>query len=112
MFVLTVAVLLAVFEGGALAQTAPQGTLDVDNLNYQPSSMASITTEFASGQTFTVTRSGEITGARVWLSKVNTSDALTVEIAKVDASSGLPSSPEEVVASTIKPATTFPPGSS
>jgi hypothetical protein len=47
----------------------------------------------------------------VWLSKVNSSDALTVEIAKVDAGSGFPSSPEEVVASTIKPASTFPPGS-
>jgi hypothetical protein len=102
---------IIVTTGVAQAQTPPQGTLDADNLNHQPSSMGAITTEFASGQTFTVTRSGKLTGARVWLSKVNSSDALTVEIAKVDAGSGFPAVPEEVVASTIKPASTFPPGS-
>jgi hypothetical protein len=44
------------------------------------------------------------------ISKQNSPEDLTVEIAKVDAGTGLPAVPEEVVASTIIPASTFPPG--
>jgi hypothetical protein len=81
-------------------------------LNHQPTSAGAINSAFASGQTFTITRSGQLTGARVLLSKVNSPEDLTVEIARVDGGSGFPAVPEDVVASTIKPASTFPPGSS
>jgi hypothetical protein len=64
MFVLTVAVLLAVFGGGALAQTAPQGTLDSNNLDTPSGGGVAIESNFANGQTFTVEHTGMLTGAR------------------------------------------------
>jgi hypothetical protein len=45
------------------------------------------------------------------LSKDNSPEDLTVEIARVDGGSGYPAVPEDVVASTIRPASIFPPGS-
>jgi hypothetical protein len=108
MFVLTVAVLLAVFGGGALAQTAPQGTLDANNLDTPSGGGVGIGSDFANGQTFTVEHTGMLTGARVHVAKSGTPGDLTVQIANVDTTSGLPTVPEDVIASTTIPASSLP----
>jgi hypothetical protein len=65
LLVVAMVVTVRVATGLVQAQTAPQGTLDADNLNHQPTSSAVINSMFASGQTFNITRSGKLTGVRV-----------------------------------------------
>jgi hypothetical protein len=62
----------------------------------------------ANGQTFTVEHTGMLTGARVHVAKWGTPGDLTVQIANVDTTSGLPTVPEDVIASTTIPASSLP----
>jgi len=101
------AVLLAVFAGGALAETAPQGSLDANNLDATPSTAGqlSLSRYYAIGQTFTAVNSGELTSAQalLFLYAIGTppTEPFTMEITNVDAS-GAPVG--EPLASTTIPA--------
>ena len=114
MFVLTVAVLLAVFGGGALAQTAPQGTLDASNLDAADQRCCAIVTNTAStteiwGQQFYAASTGTLTSAQVRLGPdtdlASLNGNLRMEITEVEPS-GTPAGniPASVLASTTIPA--------
>jgi hypothetical protein len=105
MFVLTVAVLLAVFGGGALAQTAPQGTLDANNLGGDEFTEFSTCGAVETGQQFTAESTGRLTSAQVRLGTnrdlSSLTGSLTMEITEAQPS-GTPAGeiPGRVLAST------------
>jgi hypothetical protein len=114
MVMLTVAGLLAVLVGGAQAQTAPQGTLDANNLGAAPLGSFSVGTpgifgQYVTAQQFTAKSTGTLTSAQVRLAADTNlgslTDSLTMEITEVQAS-GTPAgnTPARVLASTTIPA--------
>ena len=114
MFVLTVTGLLAVFAGGALAQTAPQGTLDANNLSADPfpelsfDAFSSSAFEYVPAQQFTAERTGTLTTAQVGLAPntdlASLTGSLKMEITEVEPS-GTPAgnTPARVLASHHNP---------
>jgi Bacterial Ig-like domain len=115
MFVLAVAGLLAMFAGGALAQTAPIGTLDANNLGADPLPgysfvpYAESSRESVVAQQFTAERTGTLTSTQVRLSSntdlASLAGSLTMEITEVEPSGGFAGDiPARVLASTTIPA--------
>jgi hypothetical protein len=96
--------MLAIYVGAASAEAAPGETLDANNLDDTPNVGANISSSFAAGQTFTAEHSGALTSAEISLTSVASPPVdLTVQIANVDATSGLPTVPEDVLASATIP---------
>jgi hypothetical protein len=114
MFVLAVAGLLAVFAGGAQAQTAPQGTLDANNLGAAPGGSFSVGSagifgQYVTAQQFTAESTGTLTSAQVRLAadtNLNSlNGSLTMEITEVQASfTPAGNTPSRVLATTTIPA--------
>lgn len=100
--------MLALYVGAASAQAAPGETLDANNLNQSPAGGNGVATYFVNGQTFTAEHDGALTSVEVRIARQNSPGDLTVQIANVDAASGLPTIPEDVLATAKLPASEVP----
>jgi hypothetical protein len=108
---LVMAGLLTVFAGGALAQTAPQETLDANTLSMPQSSTAyGFFPGTYQAQTFTAMHNGDVTRARVKIhvdSAFPSVDGVKASITTVDAATGYPIT-SNVLASTTVPSSDIP----
>jgi hypothetical protein len=104
----SVGAMLALYVGAASAQAAPGETLDANDLASGPSSANSVWGNFYNGQTFTAEHDGALTSVEVFLAVEGSPGALTVQIANIDAASGLPTVPEDVLATTTLPQSEVP----
>jgi hypothetical protein len=104
----SVGAMLALYVGAASAQAAPGETLDANDLDSGPSSANSVWGNFYNGQTFTAEHDGALTSVELFLAVEGSPGALTVQIANIDAASGLPTVPEDVLATTTLPQSEVP----
>lgn len=106
----SVGAMLAVFVGVASAEAAPGETLDANNLNQSPILGNAVSPTFVNGQTFTTEHAGTLTSVEVPLARMTADplEDLTVQIANVDATTGLPTIPEDILATAKLPASEVP----
>jgi hypothetical protein len=106
----SVGAMLVLFVGVASGQAAPGETLDANNLNQSPIVGNGIDPNFVNGQTFTAEHDGALTSVEVPLARYSSDpiEDLTVQIANVDAATGLPTIPEDILATAKLPASEVP----
>src|SRR3712207_357962 len=103
----TVGAMLALYAGVASAEASPGETLDANNLSQNPTGVNSVSRDFVNGQTFTAEHDGALTSVEVWLARLNNvlyDGDLAVQIANVDDATGLPTIPDDVLATATLPA--------
>ena len=106
----TLGAMLALYVDTASSEVAPGEVLDANNLGQSPDAIGNgISTFFVNGQTFTAEHNGALTSVEVRLARGGSpTGPLKVQIANIDAASGLPTIPEDVLATTTLSASEVP----